>query len=330
MRIVSTKAGCRHRDEASLGAEPLSNRRTVLLDGFLKFTALLSLMHIVNVQAAGLGGNAMAHERWVTLLAVMVSLAAPASAESIEGWGSGFTLANAGNLTLDFSSYLNQGGQRYQINSAYLWAYAYSPAFAQFRCNCFLDLGTTQDVTYSPGALTLTTTHTYSYASYEDDGERFWGRIGDQLFSGLTGAQSYSFNWGQQGDYTTFLFTDPDGLFGYDGPLNVYARSITHNVASVGGRWGWAGDEAWLDSANLASINDTGKLTIDYTASYAPGYSPGFSASFARVYFSLTALPGSAPEPSSWMMLVTGFGFVGHGLRARRAAGKSDAISTAC
>jgi hypothetical protein len=31
------------------------------------------------------------------------------------------------------------------------------------------------------------------------------------------------------------------------------------------------------------------------------------------------AATGAVPEPASWLMMITGFGFVGHGLRRKRS-----------
>ncbi len=132
-----------------------------------------------------------------------------------------------------------------------------------------------------------------------------------QIVSGLVVGQQYAlqYDWaaGQQ--------------FGYDGATSgnwtaslgseQYTSATYNNVSH--------GFSGWMSELNVFTATDTTE-TLSFLAHGTPAGEPPFSLLSG---VSLTALSSSftsaVPETSTWLLMLTGFGLAGLGLRQRRA-----------
>ena len=127
---------------------------------------------------------------------------------------------------------------------------------------------------------------------------------------GAVGEQLYSH------DFTSYTDTDVSGdhMLGFDtSGLNLDAGTylIFFTNTSILGPAVYGGGSMlylWPD-------DDSAPFT-GYDYSPDNGYSEGFALFGTRA----VAVPSPTPEPTSWAMMVVGFGLAGYGLRRRRAA----------
>lgn len=115
------------------------------------------------------------------------------------------------------------------------------------------------------------------------------------------------------GGTATFILPNPASAFGFLlGSLDTY-NSLTINFAD-GGSVTYSGD------AITEGQGSSGFLTLDYSALGRQVTSATFSSTQNSFEFDNLAFAGAVPEPSTWAMLILGFGVVGGAMRRRQKA----------
>jgi hypothetical protein len=231
--------------------------------------------------------------KMTTAAALAIAGSATANAATVIDLPLSTVLTDGGSTsaTFNISSFLSNSDGQFRVTGATLTA----RAFSNYGTTGYAYAGYYYQYSYTAYA-----PYTYSYS------------CGGWLFSRTCYATGYT-------AYTAYAYAP--AYVGVDGVIDTLtvaspggsATGVTSGYGSPANYYGSLLAELTLSSADLAQINGSGLL--QFTASASTNNNVVLNG--ASLSFNLERAGSAVPEPTTWAMMIAGFGLVGVSMRTR-------------